>query len=816
MTALARYRFVSAATPLIGALLLLACPVVTHAQLGTIRGRVTAAAATAASALDVVIVGTALRTATDSAGRFAFVGVLAGRYTVRVTPRGRGAIDLPVLVRPDTAVDVRVMLDVALDRPAGHLPTVVVSASRPLHVIGHLGDVADGVIYAGKKTEVIVMDSLHANLAQDVERQILGRIPGAHFSETEGAGFPSNGVGFRGLDPTQSVEVNTRQNGVSIAADLFGYPETYYTPPSEALDRIEVVRGAGSLAFGPQFGGVVNYVTRRGGAHAAQNVQSTVSTGSFGLVNSFNSLAGGAGNWTWYGFLHGRSVDGWRTNSDLRQVTAFASATWRAADQLSIGAEFTSARNRIHMPGGLSDSAFARDPRQSLRARNWLTSPWNIAALRASWTIAPSASLETTLSYAWGGRDLVWRNEDGGAGAPDDIDPATGTHVARELESESFANAVLETRLRVDASFLGLRHTVATGMRAGTGDMRRFEGGQGSTGSDFDMRLSGGTWERALRFRTTNVAAFVEDLVRVGGRLTVTPGLRLESVYSTASGYTDVASAFAPQQFSYPLLGLGAEFALSASTALYGNVSEAYRPVLYASLTPFGSVARVDPALRAAHGFNADLGWRGTAGGVFKFDVSLFYLSYRDRIGTRTATDSSGSITETANIGNSVHQGLELYAELDPLALAAPGAPAAIGTFGLFTSFAFVDARYVSGTFAGNRVEQAPRFVHRAGLTYANGPVASTMQVSYTSGSFGDANNSVLSSATDGAAGLVPAYTVLDWSLRVRLPRGLTLSAGVNNLANARYFTKRTAEYPGPGILPGTARGVYVGLSTGF
>ena len=102
----------------------------------------------------------------------------------------------------------------------------------------------ESVIYAGKKTEVLVMDSLRANVAQDVERQILGRVPGAHFSETEGAGFPSNGVGFRGLDPTQSVEINTRQNGIGIAADLYGYPETYYTPPSEALSRIEVVRGA--------------------------------------------------------------------------------------------------------------------------------------------------------------------------------------------------------------------------------------------------------------------------------------------------------------------------------------------------------------------------------------------------------------------------------------------------------------------------------------------------------------------------------------------------------------------------------------------
>src|SRR5439155_17201122 len=175
------------------------------------------------------------------------------------------------------------------------LATVVITAAEPLHVLGHLPALRNNVIYAGKKTEVILMDSVRANVAGDVERQILGRIPGASFSETQGAGFPSNGVGFRGLDPTQSVEMHTRQNGVSIAADLFGYPETYYTPPSQALERIEVVRGAGSLAFGPQFGGTINYVVRKGAPATRPTVSANVSSGSFGLLDGFTSVSGGTG-----------------------------------------------------------------------------------------------------------------------------------------------------------------------------------------------------------------------------------------------------------------------------------------------------------------------------------------------------------------------------------------------------------------------------------------------------------------------------------------------------------------------------------------
>ncbi len=90
-----------------------------------------------------------------------------------------------------------------------------------------------------------------------------GRIPGANYSETEGGGFPSNGIGFRGLNPSQSVETNTRQNGYNITGDLYGYPESYYLPPLEAVERIEVTRGASSLQFGPQFGGVINYIIKK-------------------------------------------------------------------------------------------------------------------------------------------------------------------------------------------------------------------------------------------------------------------------------------------------------------------------------------------------------------------------------------------------------------------------------------------------------------------------------------------------------------------------------------------------------------------------
>jgi Fe(3+) dicitrate transport protein len=772
---------------------------------GSLHGRLIDAGKVSSSVAGVParLQATSFQTTSDSTGRFGFPALPAATYTLVVTPAGRAPL------RRDVTIRAGEVTEISLDLRDGPviLEPLVVTAARPLHVIAHLPDVRDNVIYAGKKTEVITLDSLHANLGQDVERQILGRIPGAHFSETAAAGFPSNGVGFRGLNPTQSVEMNTRQNGVNIAADAYGYPETYYTPPSEALDRIEVVRGAGSLAFGPQFGGVINYVVRTGALSTRPSFSANLTSGSFGLLNAFSAVAGGTARTTYYGFVHFRGEDGWRPSSDFRQVTAYGSASFHPSDRLTLGVEYTFFRNRIHMPGGLSDAQFGADPRQSFRARNWLASPWNTLATRLQYRLSPTASWETVVSYLAGDRHLVWRNEDGGPAAADDVDPLTGTYVAREVERETFHNGTLESRLRFEHSRFGRPVTTALGVRFGVNRMRRFEGGPGSTGSDFDMHLYGGTWERALRLETTNAAAFVENLVRMTDRLSLTPGVRFEYVRSTASGYTDVTGNFAPRSLTYPLLGLGAEYTTSGSTALYANISQAYRPVLYASLTPFGSIARIDPSLRSSRGFNADLGWRGTMGGVLKVDISAFYLHYGQRVGIRTVGDGAGgTIIETANIGNSVHRGVEAYLEFDP-----PG----FAGVDLFTSFAYVNARYTSGLFKGNRVEQAPRVLERAGLTYARGRIATTLQLSYTSSSYGDANNTI-APTEDAAAGFVPAYTVFDWSGQLPLGRRLELSMGINNLTNARYFTKRTDEYPGPGILPGIGRSVYASLGMKF
>ncbi|MEO7711666.1 MAG: TonB-dependent receptor [Gemmatimonadaceae bacterium] len=664
------------------------------------------------------------------------------------------------------------------------------------------------LLLTGTKTEVILIDSMGANAAQNVARQVLGRVPGLVVAETEGAGFPSNGIAVRGLNPTQSIEMNVRQNGVGIAADPYGYPETYYLPPLESVERVEIIRGASGLQFGPQFGGVVNYVMRRGDSSRPFGVSVQQTGGSDGLNNTFGSLSGGAGRLQWFGAVQRKSQTGWRPNSDLLQTTSYVAVTSTLTPTLTATLDYSALRNRIHMPGGLSDDQFEDGARQSFRARNWLTSPWNVTTATLAWTPSRTMRLESVTSYLKSGRSLVWRNEEGGPGALDVIDPTSGDYVNREVEAEAFTNVTEELRLRTDYTLFGFPSTVAAGTRWFDGRMHRQGGGEGTTGSDFDLSLvPGARYEYDIRFTTRNLAAWLENAVRISDRLSIAPGLRIEHLRSTADGYTD--TTFAPQAKSrtIPLAGIGVTWIASGTTAVYANASQAYRPLDYSVITPVGSVSRIDPAMRDSRGVSLDLGWRGTAAADrVRFDVGVFHLNYDDRVGLRTRTDPSGVVfTERTNVANSVHQGLESYLEVTPVA-----APDGVGTLTVFNSLALTDAHYTAGDVRGHRVEYAPKVVERVGLTLARGPLSTTFLTSHTSASFGDADNTVRSD--DAVAGLIPAYTVLDLSGTLALPRGWRLQGGVNNLADRRYFTRRTDEYPGPGILPSLGRSLYVTL----
>jgi Fe(3+) dicitrate transport protein len=162
------------------------------------------------------------------------------------------------------------------------------------------------------------------------------------------------------------------------------------------------------------------------------------------------------------------------------------------------------------------------------------------------------------------------------------------------------------------------------------------------------------------------------------------------------------------------------------------------------------------------------------------------------------------------NVANSVHKGAETYIEFNLLKYLQPQS---IHGLSIFNSFAYIDAKYTSGEFKGKRVEAAAKVIERVGVIYNNKRLSSTFQVNYVGDAFGDATNVRFSD--NPIAGYIPAYTVLDFSVTYKI-NNYAIKCGVNNLADKAYFTRRTDEYPGPGIIPAVGRSFYVGLAAKF
>ena len=187
-------------------------------------------------------------------------------------------------------------------------------------------------------------------------------------------------------------------------------------------------------------------------------------------------------------------------------------------------------------------------------------------------------------------------------------------------------------------------------------------------------------------------------------------------------------------------------------------------------------------------------------------------MAYNNTIAIESLTDASGnSYTYETNVADAVHKGIETYVELNLVKLFTSSLKA--GTLSIFNSFAYDEAKYVNGIYAGNWAEYAPLTIERFGATYSIKGFSTTFMLSSTAKSYADANNTVYS--PDALVGIIPAYQVMDWSATLKI-KNYHIKFGVNNIGDARYFTLRTVEYPGPGIIPSTGRSIYIGFGAKF
>lgn len=699
------------------------------------------------------------------------------------------------------------------------LKEVVVQDKQESMSFMRLRNVEADAIYASKKSEVIIMSEINANTASNNPRQIYAKVAGLNIFENEGAGIQL-GIGGRGLNPNRVSNFNTRQNGYDISADALGYPESYYTPVADLIERIEIVRGAASLQYGTQFGGIINFKLKKAKNTEGLQLTHKNTLASFGLYTNTTSIAYSKKKWNTYHFYQYKTGESWRAYSAFQQHTYYGNVEYVISEKSKIKFEQTYMYYLAQQPGGLTDAQYRNDPSQVYRTRNWFKVKWALSAITFDYVLPLQWKLNNKLFYLNAQRDAL-----GVLGFINRADPMK----ERDLWMDKYNNIGNETRLMRTFQLHDLPSTLIIGMRYYRGNTDRKQGlaNANSTGNknDFEFLNPESLDFSNYTFPSNNLAFFSEFLYNITPRLSITPGLRYEIINTNAKGfYNEIQRNLAgtiiyknridedrSSNRNFLLAGVGISFKPTENDELYVNVSQNYRSINFNDMRVVNPNLLVDPNLKDESGYSIDMGFRGNHRSKLSYDISLFYMKYNDRIGTLLLSDSVTFqlYRFRTNVANSRNVGLESYVETDLIKWFNNNSKLILK---YFVNFAYINAVYLDGknpSIKGNKVEYVPSINVKNGLQLKYKNISASVQYSYLTEQFADASNAI--ETANAVGGIIPSYAVMDFSMDY-LWRKFSFSAGVNNVLNEMYFTRRAEGYPGPGILPSDPRTFYIGL----
>ncbi|UZO80428.1 TonB-dependent receptor [Aquimarina sp. ERC-38] len=774
---------------------------------------------------EVYLKETGNRSITDKAGTFKLLNIEKGAYTVLAYGYSYKIQKKNVEIISDVTIDFQLEL-------LGEQLSEVVLSQRRKEIFGlqQLKPVEGTAIYAGKKSEVVLLDNTLGNIAANNARQIYAQVVGLNIYESSAGGLQLN-IGGRGLDPNRTANFNTRQNGYDISADVLGYPESYYTPPPEALEKIEIVRGAASLQYGTQFGGLINFKMKRPVLSKPLEITTRQSLGSFGLFTSFTSLSGTLGKFSYYTYYHYKTGNTFRENSKFNSHNVFGHLEYAFSDRTSLSLDITYLDYLAQQPGGLTDTQFNNNPEFSNRTRNWFKVNWQLYSLQFKHQLTEKTDFSLNLFALDAQRQAVgFRGVPGNLNSNpifvDDEQDFEGNFVnPRDIIDNTFSNYGAEARLLTRYMVFNKKAVFLIGSKYYKADNTARQGA-GSLGTDADFSFRTNEFpsypnQSDFTFPNQNIAFFIENIFNLTDNFSITPGLRFENIQTSSRGlFSEVIfdNANNPELIGFRrddrdldrtflLAGVGLSYNATDSREYYANVSQNYRSVTFNDIRIVNPSSIVNELISDEKGGTADIGVRGKIGKNLSYDINVFGLLYADRIGEFT---NNRAARERTNIGDAFIYGLESFVDWNLANLIFPENPQY--RLSVFLNAAITQSEYTSVNnnvnsnqiVEGNKVEFIPRYNVKSGINGGYGNFLASIQFTYLSEQFTDATNSKLSAPEtleEGIKGIIPSYSVVDVSLSYTY-RKWKLETGIGNLFDSSYFTQRATGYPGPGILP--------------
>lgn len=777
--------------------LFVALPCACAARLG---GKITdpsgASVVSAAVTLRLKASGTELFTTTRGDGSFEFTEISGGTYVLTVAAEGFSKADRTVSVNPVDSVDV-----------------VLQPATLAQHVVVHANAIA-GPDTAMREIpgSVEVLDA--ATLIQSrvfTFDEALRKVTGVYTRGEEGFGLRPN-IGIRGLNPTRSSKVLLLEDGVPISYAPYGDNASYYHPPVDRFESIEVVKGAGQILYGPStIGGVINYLTP-----APPDRGSGFVTLTGGNLDYFNGHAQYGNTFRGTGVLFDfmrKQGDGARENTHFALNDVTAKVLRPVGFRQTLAAKFNSYIEDSQITySGLREAEWATNPRMNAFRNDGLEFNRYGGALTHTLVLTPNGVLTTTGYGQFFTRDW-WRQSSNSAQRPNDAaDPACGgmanllTTCGNEGRLREYSTWGVQSKLRAGWNIFGQRNEIDLGFRAHFENQDRLQkNGPLPTSRDGVLVES--------NVRTADAwSGFVQNRF-VFGKWGITPGVRVERVrYARINRLLNVSGATDLTQI---VPGVGISCSPSSRLTAFAGVHRGFAPPRAEDVinNSTGGVVDLDSELS----WNYEAGLRARLHRSTAFEATWFRMDFSNQIIPASVAGGVGATLISA--GRTIQQGAELSGRTEFRNLLGSRHSAWIrGAWTWVPTAEFASRRFSTITgFAGtpvigNRVPYTPSQLGNAsvGYTHSNGLNALVEGV-YTARHYTDDLNTI-NPSPDGQRGRIPSSTIFNATLNYPVEAWhTTFFVSAKNLTDRLYIVDRAR-----GLLPGMPRLVHVGMRFSF
>lgn len=687
-----------------------------------------------------------------------------------------------------------------------------------IKVVGNWLDDADAALvqnHPGART-VVRREAMIEQGAMNVG-EVLKRIPGVQVQDANGTGGSdiSLNVGVRGLTSRLSPRSTVLIDGIPVAFAPYGQPQLSMAPISSGnLDSIDVVRGAGSVRYGPQnVGGVINFVTRAIPEKATGEIGTTLETSQYGGWKHLDTafLGGTADNGIGAALLYsGVNGDGYRegnNDNDIDDVILKTHWAPTEVDDFSLNFHYYDAS--ADMPGGLTQKQYDENPFQSVRDHDNFSGRRKDVSFRWVRQIDDRTQAEVLTYYtdSFRGSNIAARDQKTLSSYPRTyntfgIEPRVSHvfDVGPTLQEVSVGYRYLKEAMHEEASRVALVDNVPVLI-------------PGSDGHVYQDRTGG----------TEANAVYVDNKIDVGN-WTVTPGIRFEHISTDwhDRAVLDTAGKPVPEknrsiESNEPLPALSVMYHMSQEWKLFANYETSFGSLQYFQLGQGGVGDNTANGLEPEKAKTYEIGTRYNDD-VWGGEVTLFYIDFEDEL--QYISNDVG----WTNLGATKHQGVEASVHYDMSALNPM-----LDGLTAYTGFTYTRATY-EGDIPGFKGRDLPfysRQVFTAGLrydinrwTYNLDAFAQSKQRSPGTGvnADGSFNGDYITEGTeDGQFGDIPGYMI--WNARAGYDFGsqlsnLKLGAGVKNIFDKQYFTRSSDN--NSGMYVGAPRTFFVQASVGF